>query len=136
MAAKPRTERKHQDQLANDLSPNRMAGQNIGAGSADQEHGLRTAYDIEELHRTLREEFAADELKNIPVIPEGQRLQQGGVYIDLHDHKRKEFTAAGDMTAGAKNFYASKSEVPYSLWNRLMGVENSERVLERRREQS
>jgi hypothetical protein len=112
-----------------------MAGQNIGPLSAEQEHGLRTAYDVKEVHRLLSEEFTDDELKNIPVIPDGQRLQQGGVYIDLNDARRREFTATGDMSAGSANLYTSKSEVPYSIWNRLIGSGNDmDRMQERRRD--
>ena len=122
MDGKPQTARKHPSPWDADLNPSRMAGQNIGTRSAEQEHGHRTAYDLKAAHRTLAEEFSDDELKGIPVIPEGQRLQQGGIYIDLKDPRRKEFTATGDMTAGARNLYTSKSEVPYPLWNRLIGA--------------
>jgi hypothetical protein len=110
----------------------RTAGQSSGVPAADQdqEQELRTAYDVKELHVQLATEFTDDELRGIPVIPEGQRLQQGGVYIDLKDPKRKEFTATGDMTAGARNRYTSKSEVPYPLWNRLIG--NSSRIQRRK----
>lgn len=133
MDAKPQSEQKHPDEWDEDLNPDRMAGQNIGARSAHQEHGLRTAYDVKEAHRSLADQFTDDELKDIPIVPEGQRLQQGGVYIDLNNPERREFTATGDMTAGARNVYTSKSEVPYPLWNRLMGIENEERTPKRRR---
>ena len=133
MDAKPQTGQTHPKEWERDLNPNRMAGQNLGPRSAEQEHGLRTAFDVKELHRSLGDEFTDDELRTIPVIPEGQRLQQGGVYIDLNDSKRKEFTATGDMSASARNLYTSKSEVPYSLWNRLLGIDNPERTPDRRR---
>lgn len=122
MEAKPQTTRKHPSPWDADLNPNRMAGQNIGALSEELEQGHRTAFDLKEVHRALADDFSDDELKTIPVIPQGQRLQQGGIYIDLNDSKRKEFTAMGDMTAGARNLYLSKSEVPYMLWNRLIGA--------------
>jgi hypothetical protein len=109
-----------------------MAGQNIGARSAERERNHRTAYDVKELHRQLADDFSDEELKNIPVIPEGQRLQQGGVYIDLRDTRRKEFTATGDMSAETRNLYTSKSEVPYELWNRLIGAADSDRMNRRR----
>ena len=109
MDAKPQTEKRNPDQ------------------------SLRTAFDVKEVHRTLRDEFTDDELRGIPIISEGQRLQQGGIYIDLNDPDRREFTATGDMSAGPRNVYTSKSEVPYPLWNRLMGVEHEERTANRRR---
>jgi hypothetical protein len=104
-----------------------MAGQDISARSPEHEPDHRTAYDVKDLHRELAEEFNDGELKDIPVIPDGQRLQQGGVYIDLRDPRRKEFTATGDMRAETRNLYTSKSEVPYELWNRLIGVAGSDR---------
>jgi len=131
--AKPQTERKHPEEWEGDLNPNRMAGQNIGRESAARERALRTAYDVKEVHGRLREDFTDDELKQIPIIPEGQRLQQGSIYIDLNGQRRREFTATGDMSAGASNRYTPKTEVPYSLWNRLLGVENPARMPERRK---
>ena len=55
------------------------------------------------------------------------RLQQGHL-PDLNDPRRGEFTATGDMVAGAENAGVSKSEVDYDLWNRLTGVEEPERL--------
>lgn len=34
----------------------------------------------------------------------------------------------GGMEAGANNWYVPKTEVSYWLWNRLIGVENPERL--------
>lgn len=132
MAAKPQTEKKHPDQWERDLNPDRMAGQNIGERSADREQGLPSAYDDKDVHRSLHDQFADDELKRIPVLPAGQRLQQGATYLDLRDPEREEFTATGEMSAGADNRYVPKDEVPYSLWNRLRGVDDPERIAERR----
>jgi hypothetical protein len=56
--AKPQTKQ-------GDLGPDRMAGQNIGARSAEPEHGLRTAFDMEELQRALRDAFRDDALEPI-----------------------------------------------------------------------
>jgi hypothetical protein len=133
MDAKPQTEQKHPEPWSEDLNPNRMAGQNIGIRSAEREHGLRTAFDLKEAHRALADQFTDDELKQIPLIPDGQPLQQGAVYIDLRDGRRKEFTAIGDMSATSSNWYIPKSEVHYSLWNRLIGVTNPARIPEKKR---
>lgn len=131
MDAKPQTERKHSDEWERDLNPDHMAGQNVGMHSADREQGLPTAYDVKEIHRSLGSDFGDDELRQIPVLPEGERLQQGATYLDLRDPGREEFTARGDMTASSGQAMVPKSEVPYSLWNRLTGVENPERIAER-----
>jgi hypothetical protein len=132
MDAKPQTAEKHPGGWARDPNANRTPGKNLGPRPAEQERALRSAFDVKELYASLSD-FTDDELKSIPVIPEGQRLQQGGIYIDLSEQKRREFTATGDMVAGPRNLYTSKSEVPYALWNRLMGVENGLRNPERKR---
>lgn len=120
---------KHPDEYQADLSPNRMAGQNVGPLSADSEVGLRTAYDVKEVHRSLNH-FEDDDLKQIPVLEEGMRLQQGATYLDLRNPSREEFTATGDTTVDREGWYVAKDTVPYSIWNRLRGVEDPERTLE------
>ena len=132
MQAKPQTEQKHPDEWQRDLNPNHMAGQNIGEVAADQEQGLPTAYDVKEVHRSLSEQFQDDELRKIPVLREGQRLEQGATYLDLRSPQRREFTATGEMSASPDGWFVPKTGVPYSLWNRLLGVENPERIPERR----
>ncbi len=127
MQGKPQTEQKHPDEWQRDLNPDHMAGQNIGEVAADREQGLPTAYDLKSVHRSLQK-FDDDDLKQIPVVPQGQRLQQGATYLDLNDPEREEFTATGDMQAGASNCYVPKSEVPYPVWNRLRGIEDPERL--------
>lgn len=62
------------------------------------------------------------------LLPQGSRLEQGAKYIDLMDSERKEFTAMGGMAAGANNWYVPKTGVSYWLWNRLIGVQNPERL--------
>ena len=84
-------------------------------------------YDIKNIHRRLQD-FTDDELKGIPVLPAGTRLEQGATYIDLRDPEPKEFTARADMVAGPSNYYVPKTEVDYQLWNRLIGVDNPERL--------
>ena len=72
--------------------------------------------------------FSDDELKQITILPPGSRLEQGAVYIDLHDARREEIKARGDMEAGPQNLYVPKTEIDYQLWNRLIGVTNPERL--------
>lgn len=127
MKDKPQNEQKHPEEWESDLNPNRMAGQNIGPQSADRERGLQTAYDLRSVHRSLQQ-FEDDDLKRVPIVPAGARLQQGATYIDLNDPKREEFTALGDMQADQDSCYVPKSEVPYPVWNRLIGVENPKRL--------
>jgi hypothetical protein len=98
----------------------------------EPEHVLRTAKDDKTLHRQLAADFTDDELQSISIIPEGQRLQQGEVYVDLNDETRREFTATGDMVAAAGRRITSKSEVPSDIWNRLIGVQKPKRTEGRR----
>ncbi|HET8657038.1 MAG TPA: hypothetical protein VFL93_16045 [Longimicrobiaceae bacterium] len=128
----PQAERKHPPEWERDLNPNYMAGQNIGERSGEFEQGIPTAYDVKDAHRLLHERFADDELQRIPILPEGQRLEQGACYVDLRSERPEEFTAMGGMAADPGHWFVPKAEVPYSLWNRLIGVENPERIAERR----
>jgi hypothetical protein len=111
------------DQYQSDLNPDAMAGQNIGAAGAHPEKGTRTVHDFKELHARFSE-WSDGDLKQIPIVPEGSRLEQNATYIDLMAATPREFTATGSMEAGRGHRYVPKSEVPYELWNRLIGVKN------------
>ena len=126
MQAKPQTEVKHPPEWERDLNPDRMAGQNVGA-EPDREVGLRTAYDVKPLHRAMSD-IGDDELKQVPVLPAGERLQQGATYLDLRDPARGEFTATGGIAADSDHAYVAKDQVPYETWNRLRGIRDPERT--------
>jgi hypothetical protein len=111
------------DQYQSDLNPHAMAGQNIGAAGPHPEKGTTTVHDIKELHARFSQ-WSDDDLKQIPVVPEGSRLEQNATYIDLSNADPHEFTAVGFMEARGGHRYVPKSEVPYELWNRLLGVKN------------
>lgn len=115
------------DEFQHDLNPNQMAGQNVGTEGPHPEKDAPNAYENKELHSLLAD-YTSDQLKQIPVLPHGSRLEQGAKYIDLKDPERKEFTAMGSMEAGPDNLYVPKTEVDYQLWNRLTGVQNPERL--------
>jgi hypothetical protein len=123
----PQAETRHLPEWREDLNPDHLAGQNVGGPTADREQGLRTAYDVKQLHRSMSE-WGDDDLKRIPVLPEGQRLQQGGTYLDLNDPGRGEFTAMGNMEASPGNAFVPKDQVPYQVWNRLRGIDDVERT--------
>lgn len=119
---------KHQGAWDADLNPNAMAGQNIGLDAeAHPEKRARNAYDFKPAHRMLRD-FSDDELKQIHILPPGSRLQQNATYVDLKDPRRRTFTARGDMRAGQENWYVPKDDVPYWIWNRLIGIEDTSRL--------
>lgn len=131
MHAKPQTEVTHPDEWERDLNPDRMAGQNIGETGPAADRARPSAHDLKDVHRSLSGEFRDDELKAIPVLGDGERLKQGAKYMDLRDPERKEFTATGEMSAERGARLVPKDEVPYSVWNRLSGVESPERIAER-----
>ena len=115
------------DEWQEDLNPNPMAGQNHGVETNQEGRYDLNAYEIDELHSKL-EGFTDDELKQIPILKPGTRLQQGATYINLNDPKREEYTGMGDMSVEASNYIVPKTRVGYQLWNRLIGVENTERT--------
>src|SRR6058998_1293210 len=94
------------------------------------ERGQRSgpsAFDVKPLHESLRG-FMDDELKQIPVLVEGTRLEQGATYVDLRDPRRRELVARGDMVVEPGQWIVPKQGVDYRLWNRLLGVDNPERT--------
>lgn len=125
MKSRPQNEVKHPPEYQRDLNPSHMAGQNLGPTS-DREVAMRSAYDMKPLSREL--DLPDDELKRLPVVQAGERLQQGATYLDLRDPSRGEFTATGDMAAGPGNAYVAKEQVAYDTWNRLRGVNDPERT--------
>jgi len=118
---------KHPELYQRDLNPEAMAGQNIGLGETQPAKTAPTAYDVKPVHRRLQG-FADDELKQIRILPAGSHLEQGATYLDLANLARGEFTATGNMEVGSHQWMIAKKEVPYQLWNRLLGVETPERV--------
>lgn len=115
------------DEFDRDLHPHMLAGVHHGEmGPLPAKAGL-TLYDFKDVQRLLHG-LTDDEMKRIPVIPEGSRLEQGATYIDLRDENGREFTAMGEMAAGPDNLYVPKSDVDYVLWNRLRGVNDPKRL--------
>ena len=123
----PRPDLKHPPEWEHDLNPNVQEGLNYGTLGPHPEMFAKTAYDIKGANLRLQE-FTDDELKQIPVLPPGSRLEQNATYVDLHDPEFREFTAMGGMEADPGNWYVPKSMVDYVLWNRLIGVKNPERT--------
>ena len=124
---KPQLEKKHPDEWERDLNPNRMAGQNIGEQSAGDDPGYVFASEMKDLVTRLQD-FTMDELREIPVVRAGTRLLQNATYVDLRDPSRPVFTATGDMSATANNWFVPKSETPYQYWNRLIGITDVQRT--------
>jgi hypothetical protein len=117
----------HPEQWRQDLNPDAMAGQNVGAQGPHPEQGARTAYDLKDVHGRLAE-MDDDVLRGVPVLPEGSRLEQGAVYFDLRNPDAGELKARGDLVAGPGQALVPKSAVDHYTWNWLIGVRNPERL--------
>jgi hypothetical protein len=67
------------DEWQRDLNPDPQAGQNTGLDAAQSKKAAPTAHDIKDLNRRLQD-YTDDELRQIPVLPAGTRLEQGATY--------------------------------------------------------
>ncbi len=114
-----------EDFYTEDLIPDNLAGENHGEGLS-QEVGLSAA-DVKELYGKLGD-LTNDELKNIPIVPLGSRLEQGAKYLDLAHLEQDEFTATAGMVADEGHYYVAKKATDYVLWNRLNQVSNPARL--------
>ena len=121
----PQAVQKHPDEWERDLNPNRMAGQNIGQLSEEVSDADRTAFHLRKAGYRLRGDD--EDLKQVPVLASGTRLQQGATYLDLTDPEPHEFTARADQAAVEGNAYVPKDRVPYEIWNRLIGEKPPQR---------
>jgi hypothetical protein len=111
------------DDFDADLNPNNMQGQNLSPAGVHPQKHARTVRDIKELQARF-DDWLRSDLEEIPVMPEGSRLEQGATYIDLRDEQPTEFTATGGMQAEPGRLLVPKSDVPFEIWNRLIGVKN------------
>ena len=112
------------DEFDKDLRPNEFAGENDGADDAQNEKNAPSAYEHKELHDRFPQLSSAD-LKNIPILPAGTRLDQGATYLDLNNLEKGEYSAVSNETVGEKDYIVPKTEVGYPLWNRLTGKEGA-----------
>jgi hypothetical protein len=122
------SEDKHPQDLRRELNPDASQGRNHGlVGKRPEKDNPRTAHDIKEVHQRLKG-FTGDLLKRLPVLPEGSRLEQDAVYVDLADPNLTEIRATGDMETEPGHWFVPKSAVDDPLWNRLIGVTDPERT--------
>jgi hypothetical protein len=115
-----------EENFTKDLHGNMFAGEHHGERGASEKVGPR-AHEIKRLHKTLAD-LTDDELKQIVLVPQGQRLEQGAKYIDLAHLEQGEFTALANMIAEPDHYYVPKQENDYVLWNRLNQVDNPARL--------
>jgi hypothetical protein len=108
------------DEFTPDLEPTEASNALIG------EPGLSAA-DVKELYGKLPDLSKAD-LRQIPIVPEGTRLETGAQYLDLADRAHGPFTAMGEETVAFDQYIVPKAQVDYLLWNRLIGVTDPARL--------
>ena len=119
-------EKTHDHDFDEDLHPAPFAGNN-NEQSPHPEKYAPTAESYKDLHERFPQ-FRNDELRELPILPPGTRLEQGAKYCDLREDQPREFAATAEIVAGENNLFVPKSEVDYQLWNRLIGVDNPERT--------
>lgn len=117
----------HPEAWRQDLNPDPEAGENAGLNGRNSGDSRLTLGDIKEAHEVLSELTKA-ELRQLPVLRPGERLEQGATYIDLRADDCHEFTATGDMAATDVDWFVPKSEVDHELWNRVIGMRNPART--------
>ena len=116
------------DSFEHDLHPNMLAGEDHSPPAPEPGKSGRTLTDVKGMYEKFPDLSDAD-LKRIPVLPEGARLEQGATYLDAAEPIPAEFTnPSGDFTAGPNNLYVPKKDTDYLLWNRLLGVGNPARL--------
>jgi hypothetical protein len=108
----------HPEEYQRDLDPDFLAGQNYGLDGERDEEGAATAYDYKDI-QDLLPGWSPAELKQLIIVPEGTRLQQGATYFDLRHPDRGEFKARGDMSPPADSRLVPKDRTGYDLWNKL-----------------
>ena len=111
----------HPDEYRRDLNPDFLAGQNYGLDGEQYEEGAPSGYDLKDVQELLPDWDGSD-LRQLVIVPEGARLQQGAVYFDLRRPERGEFRARGDMVAGPGSRLVPKDRVDHVLWNRLVSA--------------
>ncbi|HEX2912560.1 MAG TPA: hypothetical protein VH186_17255 [Chloroflexia bacterium] len=91
-----------------------------------QDSEKKTAYDFKELHSRFPE-LTGEQLRRIPVLPEGALLVQGSKYTDLM-HPGREFTAGPGHHVSKGTYVVAKNDIDYPLWDYLTGVRNPDRL--------
>jgi hypothetical protein len=109
----PQSRQKHPAPWEHDLNPHHLEGQNIGVAAS-----AHYAADVKLLTRTL-DGFTLDELRQIPVLLPGARLEQGGTYLDVTDPKRPVYNTTAEWHVPWGHYFVPKAGVHYELWNRL-----------------
>jgi hypothetical protein len=83
-STKPQVPQKDPDPWQHDLNPDHLAGQNIGPSADELVSPQATAFHLRKRGHAVGG-LDDEELKQVPFVPEGSRLQQGATYVNLAD---------------------------------------------------
>lgn len=79
----------------------------------------RAASEVEAACVLLRDHFAEDEVARILILSEGDRLEAGAAYLDLHDPTRAVAVARAGRAVGPGELLIPKAGTKPGLWARL-----------------
>jgi hypothetical protein len=60
------------------------------------------------------------QISQLPVLPIGAKLESGGVYLDIAAPGRGIFRALRGQTAGSRNRYVARRDMPPDRWHCLV----------------
>lgn len=127
----PQQASRPRDELDRDLHPDPLGGQNLRPNSESRDTPELTAFHLRTQGRRF-EGLDDESLKQVPVVPEGMRLQQGATYVNLTEPRPREFTASGEMVATPGDAFVPKDCVAGDTWDTLTGkADRLERKAER-----
>lgn len=86
----------------------------------EEHEDVRAGSEDKHVHDTLPE-LTDDELSRLSVLQPGTALDQGAVYLDLHNRARGPFKALGGQEVGPSEQIISKKMTDYEMWNYLTG---------------
>ncbi len=105
----------------NDLHPHNRSGQN---DSPDRNEG-RSAYLLKENESTMHprlQMLPVQELKQIPVLDTGTRLQEGAAYLDLRNLDSGAFQGMNNREVGPDDLFTAKSHLDHEQFAYLTGA--------------
>lgn len=109
-------EDKHPSEYQKDLGPDASKGINRGEIG---EPPTMTARDSKQAQAIL-DNFSDDELRKVPILHQGSRLEAGAKYLKLARGARVEIQALGDEEVREDELIVPKKEIAFDLWNRLV----------------
>jgi hypothetical protein len=103
-----------------DLRPPGDADQHYGEIPIDRVAHERTAADVNNLYPRLSQ-LTRDQLRSIPLLDAGTRLQEGKTYLDVRQLDKGEFFAGVGQVVRPGDEIVAKHQVDYQMWDSLSG---------------